>query len=133
VCFNIDCMLSREILQYRWIAYSSITIGCCFVVIFLMGTKEPRLRIDLKETSRARIPWVYWFRKILYYQVAMVYLLTRLVLNVSQVGFCFLCCFCLCSYWGKFSHQVFHSILLRHILRSLLSMICKWINPLKLW
>jgi Na+/melibiose symporter-like transporter len=54
-----------------------------------MGTKEPRLRIDLKETSRARIPWVYWFRKILYYQVAMVYLLTRLVLNVSQAYLAF--------------------------------------------
>ncbi|KAL1210812.1 hypothetical protein V5N11_022594 [Cardamine amara subsp. amara] len=75
--------------QYRWIAYSSITVGCCFVVIFLMGTKEPRLRINLKETSRSRIPWSYWFRKILYYQVAMVYLLTRLVLNVSQAYLAF--------------------------------------------
>ncbi|KFK35213.1 hypothetical protein AALP_AA5G255200 [Arabis alpina] len=76
-------------IQYRWIAYSSITIGCCFVVIFLMGTKEPSLTIDLRETSRARIPWAYWFRKLLYYQVAMVYLLTRLVLNVSQAYLAF--------------------------------------------
>ncbi|XP_019101185.1 PREDICTED: major facilitator superfamily domain-containing protein 12-like isoform X2 [Camelina sativa] len=52
-------------------------------------TQEPRLRIDLRETSRARIPWSYWFRKILYYQVAMVYLLTRLVLNVSQAYLAF--------------------------------------------
>ncbi|KAH0887405.1 hypothetical protein HID58_063501 [Brassica napus] len=75
--------------QYRWIAYSCITVGCCFVVVFLMGTKEPRLRITLRETNRARIPWAYWFRKILYYQVAMVYLLTRLVLNVSQAYLAF--------------------------------------------
>ncbi|KAJ0259231.1 Major facilitator superfamily protein [Hirschfeldia incana] len=75
--------------QYRWIAYSCITVGCCFVVVFLMGTKEPRLRINQRETNRARIPWAYWFRKILYYQVAMVYLLTRLVLNVSQAYLAF--------------------------------------------
>ncbi|XP_010544514.1 PREDICTED: major facilitator superfamily domain-containing protein 12 [Tarenaya hassleriana] len=77
--------------QYRWIAYSSITLGCCFVVIFLMGTKEPGLRICLRENSniQARISWVYWFRKILYYQVAVVYVLTRLVLNVSQAYLAF--------------------------------------------
>uniref|UniRef100_A0A1J3F5A4 Major facilitator superfamily domain-containing protein 12 n=2 Tax=Noccaea caerulescens TaxID=107243 RepID=A0A1J3F5A4_NOCCA len=74
--------------QYRWIAYLCIAVGCCFVVIFLMGTKEPR-RINRRESSRARTPWAYWFRKILYYQVAMVYLLTRLVLNVSQAYLAF--------------------------------------------
>ncbi|KAG5395812.1 hypothetical protein IGI04_017626 [Brassica rapa subsp. trilocularis] len=75
--------------QYRWIAYSCITVGCCFVIIFLMGTKEPRLRINLRESNRTRIPWAYWFKKILYYQVAVVYLLTRLVLNVSQAYLAF--------------------------------------------
>ncbi|KAH0882258.1 hypothetical protein HID58_058354 [Brassica napus] len=75
--------------QYRWIAYSCITVGCGFVIIFLMGTKEPRLRINLRESNRTRIPWAYWFRKILYYQVAVVYLLTRLVLNVSQAYLAF--------------------------------------------
>lgn len=34
----------------------------------------------------ARISWNYWFKRILYYQVALVYVLTRLVLNVSQVS-----------------------------------------------
>lgn len=28
--------------QYRWIAFSSIFVGCCFVCIFHLGTKEPR-------------------------------------------------------------------------------------------
>ncbi|XP_010506343.1 PREDICTED: major facilitator superfamily domain-containing protein 12-like isoform X1 [Camelina sativa] len=91
VVFGVSEAVTKESTecQYRWIAYSSITVGCCFVVIFLMGTKEPRLRIDLKESCRARIPWSHWFRKILYYQVAMVYLLTRLVLNVSQAYLAF--------------------------------------------
>ncbi|GMP42042.1 hypothetical protein CsSME_00011916 [Camellia sinensis var. sinensis] len=29
-------------IQYRWIAYVSIFIGCCFVGIFYLRTKEPR-------------------------------------------------------------------------------------------
>ncbi|KAE8792215.1 putative magnesium transporter NIPA2 [Hordeum vulgare] len=31
------------LVQYRWIAYTAISIGCCFVVAFLIGTKEPGL------------------------------------------------------------------------------------------
>ncbi|KAK4835903.1 hypothetical protein QYF36_016051 [Acer negundo] len=75
--------------QYRWIAYVSIFIGCCFVGIFHLGTKEPRLNISLRGNSRARISWIYWFKKVLYYQVALVYMLTRLVLNVSQAYLAF--------------------------------------------
>eukprot|EP00262_Sarcandra_glabra_P014041 TRINITY_DN4014_c0_g1_i1.p1 TRINITY_DN4014_c0_g1~~TRINITY_DN4014_c0_g1_i1.p1 ORF type:complete len:460 (+),score=57.93 TRINITY_DN4014_c0_g1_i1:144-1523(+) len=70
--------------QYRWIAYFSIFIGCCFVGIFLIGTKEPRLKQQLQSESRKRISWAHWFKKILYYQVALVYMLTRLVTNISQ-------------------------------------------------
>ncbi|KNA19652.1 hypothetical protein SOVF_059510 [Spinacia oleracea] len=70
--------------QYRWIAYSSIFIGCCFVCIFLTGTKEPRLKDGFPGKVYARVEWTYWFHKVLYYQVALVYTLTRLVTNVSQ-------------------------------------------------
>ncbi|KAI4311525.1 hypothetical protein MLD38_036411 [Melastoma candidum] len=70
--------------QYRWIAYISIIIGCCFVGVFHLGTKEPRLKIGALVTSRGRIPWKHWFKKVLYYQVAIVYVITRLVVNVSQ-------------------------------------------------
>ncbi|XP_010243429.1 PREDICTED: major facilitator superfamily domain-containing protein 12-like isoform X2 [Nelumbo nucifera] len=70
--------------QYRWIAYLSILIGCCFVGIFLVGTKEPRLRQEIEGKSLHRISWKDWFKKVLYYQVALVYMLTRLVTNVSQ-------------------------------------------------
>ncbi|XP_020541408.1 major facilitator superfamily domain-containing protein 12 isoform X2 [Jatropha curcas] len=75
--------------QYRWIAYVSIFIGCCFVGIFHLGTKEPRLRISLHGNRYARISWTYWFKKILYYQVGLVYVLTRLVQNVSQAYLAF--------------------------------------------
>ncbi|KAK3028539.1 hypothetical protein RJ639_037708 [Escallonia herrerae] len=70
--------------QYRWIAFSSIAIGCCFVSIFHLGTKEPRLKQGVLGKSYVRISWTYWFKKVLYYQVALVYVFTRLVTNVSQ-------------------------------------------------
>ncbi|KAL1300184.1 hypothetical protein AAHE18_18G159800 [Arachis hypogaea] len=75
--------------QYRWIAYLSILIGCCFVGIFHLATKEPRLKVGVHGSVHARISWVYWFKRVLYYQVALVYVLTRLVLNVSQAYLAF--------------------------------------------
>ena len=38
--YDWNMVLMNE--QYRWIAYVSIFIGCCFVGIFHVGTKEPR-------------------------------------------------------------------------------------------
>ncbi|TYK10478.1 major facilitator superfamily domain-containing protein 12 [Cucumis melo var. makuwa] len=70
--------------QYRVIAYISIFIGCCFVVIFLVGTKEPSLKVAVQGNRGTRISWSYWFKKVLYYQVALAYVLTRLIVNVSQ-------------------------------------------------
>ncbi|KAJ3674596.1 hypothetical protein LUZ60_005212 [Juncus effusus] len=72
------------ILQYRWIAYLSIFLGCCFVIVFLIGTKEPKLKQEIQCKRLSRISWAHWFKKALYYQVALVYMLTRLVTNVSQ-------------------------------------------------
>ncbi|PIN10353.1 putative sugar transporter [Handroanthus impetiginosus] len=70
--------------QYRWIAFTSIFIGCCFVAVFHLGTEEPRLKLEAHEIGHVRISWTYWFSKLLYHQVALVYVLTRLVTNVSQ-------------------------------------------------
>ncbi|VFQ75879.1 unnamed protein product [Cuscuta campestris] len=70
--------------EYRWIAYISIFIGCCFVGMFLLGTKEPRLKQEAHASGYVRVSWSYWFKKIIYHQVALVYVLTRLVTNVSQ-------------------------------------------------
>lgn len=44
------------------------------------------------DKSLSRISWAYWFKKVLYYQVALVYTLTRLVTNVSQVPSILLLC-----------------------------------------
>ncbi|EMS59777.1 hypothetical protein TRIUR3_17345 [Triticum urartu] len=77
------------LVQYRWIAYTAISIGCCFVVAFLIGTKEPGLNQPSQDKSLSRISWAHWFKKVLYYQVALVYMCTRLVTNVSQAFLAF--------------------------------------------
>jgi Na+/melibiose symporter-like transporter len=38
-------------LQYRWIAYLAIFVGCCFLVIFHVGTKEPTYVDQYPECS----------------------------------------------------------------------------------
>ncbi|MBA0679236.1 hypothetical protein Goari_011019 [Gossypium aridum] len=48
-----------------------------------------RSKTGIHGDIHARISWTYWFLKILYYQVAIVYMLTRLVLNVSQAYLAF--------------------------------------------
>ncbi|XP_009782044.1 uncharacterized protein [Nicotiana sylvestris] len=75
--------------QYRWIAYISIFIGSCFVGVFHLGTREPSLNLEARVKGYVRISWMYWFKKTLYHQVALVYLLTRLVTNVSQAFLAF--------------------------------------------
>ncbi|EMS58773.1 hypothetical protein TRIUR3_19915 [Triticum urartu] len=72
------------VVQYKWIAYVSIFVGCCFLVLFHAGTEEPTLKCEPNCKKRARIAWSYWFNKTLYYQVALLYMLARLITNVSQ-------------------------------------------------
>lgn len=91
VVFNVNTVRTYVDVEneYRWIAYLSIFIGCCFVGIFLIATKEPRLKVGVQGKVHARISWVYWFKRVLYYQVALVYVLTRLIVNVSQAYLAF--------------------------------------------
>ncbi|KAF3667624.1 hypothetical protein FXO38_08487 [Capsicum annuum] len=42
------------------------------------------LKLETHVKGYVRISWMYWFKKILYHQVALVYVLTKLVTNVSQ-------------------------------------------------
>ncbi|XP_028799709.1 major facilitator superfamily domain-containing protein 12 [Neltuma alba] len=91
IVFNVNVVRTYVDVEneYRWIAYLSIFIGCCFVGIFLIATKEPRLKVGVQGKVHARISWVYWFKRVLYYQVALVYVLTRLIVNVSQAYLAF--------------------------------------------
>jgi hypothetical protein len=80
--------LPLSLLQFKWIAGTAIATGCCFVLVFLIGVKEPRLSHHKQgsEECNSRQSFKVWFGKLLYYQVAAVYMLTRLTTNVSQVS-----------------------------------------------
>ncbi|KAE9459863.1 hypothetical protein C3L33_08231, partial [Rhododendron williamsianum] len=60
-----------------------------------------RLKQGVQGKRFARISWAYWFKKVLYYQVALVYVLTRLVTNVSQV------CMLFCNQYSIGVHFIF--------------------------
>ena len=45
-----------------------------------------RSRVGAQGNFHVRIAWAYWFKRVLYYEVAIVYVLTRLIVNVSQVS-----------------------------------------------
>ncbi|RRT68717.1 hypothetical protein GW17_00004361 [Ensete ventricosum] len=69
----------------------------------LFLSRRLKLQIQCKKVSS--ISWTHWFKKMLYYQVALVYTLTRLVTNVSQVNI-FHCGFSLVSHFLFFPRQV---------------------------
>lgn len=57
----------------------AIQILLVLIVCFCRLKSEPNCK-------KARICWGYWFKKTLYYQVALLYMFARLITNVSQVG-----------------------------------------------
>ena len=54
--------------------------------MFVLNVWFCRLKSESNCKKKARISWGYWFKKTLYYQVALLYMLARLITNVSQVG-----------------------------------------------
>nr|GMC84585.1 major facilitator superfamily domain-containing protein 12-like isoform X1 [Ipomoea batatas] len=92
---RIACVSCRNAFtMYRWMAFISVFIGGVFVIIFHLGIKEPRKKDDGHEKNGSNTPWTYWLKKVLYYQVASIYVFTRVVTNVSQVpAIIYLCSF----------------------------------------
>eukprot|EP00850_Spirogloea_muscicola_P005327 SM000024S07789 [mRNA] locus=s24:576091:586404:+ [translate_table: standard] len=69
--------------QFRWIALSAIALGSLFLIAFYTGIEEPRTA-HLHASEGQRMCWTAWFKNVLYYQVALIYTLTRLTTNISQ-------------------------------------------------
>uniref|UniRef100_M1C4U1 Major facilitator superfamily domain-containing protein 12-like n=1 Tax=Solanum tuberosum TaxID=4113 RepID=M1C4U1_SOLTU len=82
---RVACVSCRNAFtMYQLMVYISIFIGAVFVIIFQLGTKEPSLKQE-SNGKRATASWTYWLKKVLYYQVLSIYVLTRAVTNVSQI------------------------------------------------
>lgn len=88
---------------FRILGISSLAIGNFFTLVFFFGVKEES-KTDLdsarqitrinsessisdEETPTLLIPinWKSWFRRLMFYQVGIIYMLTRVILNYSQL------------------------------------------------
>jgi len=75
------------------ISIGSIGIGDLFTLIFLIGVREPSPFSQDASISENKIPdpkvstwnWKSWFGVPMFYQVGMVYMCTRIAVNLSQV------------------------------------------------
>ncbi|GLT72348.1 hypothetical protein SLA2020_442910 [Shorea laevis] len=81
---------------------ANLTLYTVALIVFAVtkAIQMPMLKISIaglhiqprskaQGNSYARIAWAYWFKRVLYYEVALVYVLTRLVINVSQAYLAF--------------------------------------------
>jgi len=68
-------------------ALGIIVIGCLFTLIFHCFTREPSTPLEQRsEAARGKkLPWYKWFIKPQFYLVAVIYMCTRLIVNLTQV------------------------------------------------
>ncbi|XP_077079090.1 major facilitator superfamily domain-containing protein 12 [Siphateles boraxobius] len=81
-----------DVPTFRYLALIVWAIGSVTSIIFHVGTKEVQPQ-ETKETgqsqpptqtSRALLQWKHWFIEPAFYQVAILYMCTRLIVNLSQ-------------------------------------------------
>ncbi|XP_028407055.1 major facilitator superfamily domain-containing protein 12-like isoform X2 [Dendronephthya gigantea] len=74
--------------EFMYLALITVAFGLVFMFIFHLGVKErPRKssHIGDSKSKRNASDWKLWFREIEFYKVALIYMCTRLVVNISQV------------------------------------------------
>ncbi|XP_064608121.1 major facilitator superfamily domain-containing protein 12-like isoform X2 [Liolophura sinensis] len=94
-------MLSvKDAPRFQLLVFIILGIGLVFVIVFHLGTKE-RVRentsinavggeslaatIERSTENRNKMAWKCWLKEHQFYQVAAIYMCTRLVVNISQV------------------------------------------------
>uniref|UniRef100_A0A8C3SI03 Major facilitator superfamily domain containing 12 n=1 Tax=Chelydra serpentina TaxID=8475 RepID=A0A8C3SI03_CHESE len=88
-----------DIHVFRNLALIVVAVGAVFSLLFHLGTKErrhpqawllepeehtPLLQKGHKSPPRPLLLWKHWLREPAFYQVAMLYMATRLIVNLSQ-------------------------------------------------
>lgn len=81
---------------FRTLTFSVIGFGGFCMLIFHFGTKESnipaeeteqRLQLSLTASGRLkRMTWKSFLREVEFYQCAMIWMLTRVILNATQVN-----------------------------------------------
>lgn len=91
----------QDAVTFREVAFFVIGLGCLFSFIFHFGVREkgrPQLenngdesapssssQSDLVEPVKRAMVWQNWFRESQFYKVALLYMGTRLTINLTQV------------------------------------------------
>ncbi|XP_073180437.1 major facilitator superfamily domain-containing protein 12 isoform X2 [Lepidochelys kempii] len=88
-----------DIRVFRNLSLIVVAVGAVFSLLFHLGTKEqrnpqarllepeehtPLLKKGHKSPPRPLLLWNHWLREPAFYQVAMLYMATRLIINLSQ-------------------------------------------------
>uniref|UniRef100_A0A7S3D9W1 Major facilitator superfamily domain-containing protein 12-like n=1 Tax=Palpitomonas bilix TaxID=652834 RepID=A0A7S3D9W1_9EUKA len=69
--------------SFQILSYCCVGIGALFTIIFLVGTRENK--ITHTKPAGKMFTWTKWFKESMFYKVGVIYMCTRLVINVSQV------------------------------------------------
>nr|XP_057928331.1 major facilitator superfamily domain-containing protein 12 isoform X1 [Doryrhamphus excisus] len=87
-----DNLGQADVPLFRMLAFILLAIGAVFSLIFHVGTKEKSDEEDQlissspdEEASPLRVfQWKHWLKEPSFYQVAFLYMCTRLIANLSQ-------------------------------------------------
>lgn len=76
---------------FMYVVFIVVGTGVLFMLIFHFGVKEPSrsctyaLACEKRRSKRSASNWIHWFKEIQFYQVAALYMCTRLIVNITQV------------------------------------------------
>ncbi|XP_006869107.1 PREDICTED: major facilitator superfamily domain-containing protein 12 [Chrysochloris asiatica] len=88
-----DQLGAQDVPVFRNLSLLVVGIGAIFSLLFHLGTKEGRQRQPeepnehsplITPTARPLLRWKHWLREPAFYQVGMLYMSTRLIVNLSQ-------------------------------------------------
>ena len=74
-----------DVKKFSILADFILITGMSTLVVFLCGTKETQHGPIHPSGKTSRVHWYEWFSQRKFYQVGMVYMCTRLVINLTQV------------------------------------------------
>ena len=90
-----DGVTPNDISSFRDIALGTVVVGLVFSILFHVGVREPTqhqpaaieggAQIQEEGGKQPSMTWYRWFLSPEFYFVALIYMCTRLVVNISQV------------------------------------------------
>lgn len=84
-----DKLSPSDSTAFMYDVFIVVGTGLIFMVIFHGGLKEPprscTYALAKKGSKRSASNWINWFKEVQFYQVATLYMCTRLIVNITQV------------------------------------------------